>query len=155
MSLKNSVKEIMKLITREAAQSTDIPVKIFILSNGISGAYICESIITVQFPSILKQADITSVSKKGIKGTKEKYRPVSILPVITVDCLSNILQKWKRTVDHGKVSGALLTDLSKSLDCIPHELIIAEFNPYGFTLPALKFISNYLANRKQRTKINQ
>ena len=66
-----------------------------------------------------------------------------------------MLEKWKRTIDNGKVFGALLTDLSKAFDYIPHELIIGKWNGYGFTLPALKLISNFLANREQRTKINQ
>ena len=66
-----------------------------------------------------------------------------------------MLEKWKNTVDGVKVFGALLTDLSKAFDCIPHELIIVQLNEYGFTLPALKLISNYLANLKKRAKINQ
>ena len=40
------------------------------------------SIQVRQFPSVLKQANINLVFKKGFKGFKENYRPVSILPVI-------------------------------------------------------------------------
>ena len=40
------------------------------------------------FPSILKNANITPVFKKGHRGSKENYRPVRILPVI-----SKILEK--------------------------------------------------------------
>ena len=40
------------------------------------------------FPSVLKHADITPVFKKGCRSSKETYRPVSILPVI-----SKILEK--------------------------------------------------------------
>ena len=65
-----------------------------------------------------------------------------------------MLEKWKKAVDTKKVFGALLTDLSKAFDCLPHDLIIAKLNAYGFSLPALNLIQNYLANRKQRTKIN-
>ena len=50
--------------------------------------------------------------------------------------------------------GALLTDLSKAFDCLNHELLIAKLNAYGFTLPALKLIHNYLSNRKQRVRVN-
>ena len=65
-----------------------------------------------------------------------------------------MLEKWKNDVDKGKVFGALLTDLSKALDCLPHELIIAKLNAYGFNLPALKLMNSYLLHRKQRTKVN-
>ena len=49
-----------------------------------------------------------------------------------------MLEKWKNAVDKGKVFGALLTDLSKAFDCLPHELTIAKLNAYGFNLPALE-----------------
>ena len=65
-----------------------------------------------------------------------------------------MLEKWKKAVDKGKVFGALLTDLSKAFDCLPHELIIAKLNAYGFELPALKLMHSYLSRRKQRTKFN-
>ena len=64
-----------------------------------------------------------------------------------------MLEKWKRSVDEGKVFGALLKDLSKAFDCLDHELIIAKLNAYGFSLPALRLINDYLSNRRQRTRI--
>ena len=64
------------------------------------------------------------------------------------------LEKWKRAVDSGGVFVALLTDLSKAFDCIPHDLIIAKLAAYGFDTNALKLIHNYLSIRKQRVKIN-
>ena len=69
-------------------------------------------------------------------------------------CLLAMLEKWKSAVDKGKVFGALLTDLSKAFDCLPHELIIAKLYAYGFNLPALKLMHSYLSHRKQRTKVN-
>ena len=44
----------------------------------------------------------------------------------TQHCLLLMLEKWKRAVDNNKVFGALLTDLSKSFDCISHDLLIAK-----------------------------
>ena len=70
----------------------------------------------------------------------------------TQHCLLNLLEKWKRSVDKGKSFGALLTDLSKAFDCLDHELLTAKLNAYGFDLPALQLIHDYLSNRKQRTK---
>ena len=47
-----------------------------------------------------------------------------------------------------------LTNLSKAFDCLDHELLIAKLNAYGFGLPALRLINNYLSHRKQRTRVN-
>ena len=51
----------------------------------------------------------------------------------------------KKALDQGKEYGALLTDLSKVFDCLPHDLIFAKLHAYGFS---------YLTERKQRVKIN-
>ena len=60
---------------------------------------------------------------------------------------------WKKAVDNHKVFGAVLTNLSKAFDWISCDLLITKLNAYGFSLPALKLITNYLQNRKERTKI--
>ena len=65
-----------------------------------------------------------------------------------------MLDKWKAAVDNKKIFGALLTDLSKAFDCLPHDLLLAKLNAYGFSLSALKLVQSYLSNRKQRTNIN-
>ena len=72
----------------------------------------------------------------------------------TQQCLLALLEKWKRSIDRGKVFGALLTDLSKAFDCLNHNLLLAKLNAYGFSFPALRLIHDYLSNRKQRTRIN-
>ena len=64
-----------------------------------------------------------------------------------------MLEKWKRSVDEGNVFGALLTDLSKAFDCLYYELLIAKLNAYGFSLPGLRLINDYLSNRRQRSRI--
>ena len=66
-----------------------------------------------------------------------------------------MVERWKQMVDCGGVFGALLTDLSKAFDCIPHDLIIAKLEAYGSQMDALKLIYDYLSNRKQRVKMNE
>ena len=69
-------------------------------------------------------------------------------------CLVSLIEKWKKSVDNGGAFGALLTDLSKAFDCLPHELLFAKLDAYGFDKSSLKLIHSYLSNRKQRVKIN-
>ena len=64
-----------------------------------------------------------------------------------------MLEKWKRAVDNGKVFG-ILTDLSKVFECLSRELLLVKLHAYGFSISALRPIYSYLANRKQKTKIN-
>ena len=69
-------------------------------------------------------------------------------------CILAWLEKWKAAVDKGKVIGALLTGLSKAFDCLNHELLVSKLNAYGFTLPALKLVHDFLSDIKQRTRVN-
>ena len=70
-------------------------------------------------------------------------------------CLIALLEKWRISVDKGLEFGALATDLSKAFDCLPHSLLLAKSSAYGFDMKALRFINDYLRDRKQRTKISQ
>ena len=68
--------------------------------------------------------------------------------------LLSMLDKWKLAVDHKKVLGALLKDLSKAFDCLLHDLLLAKLNAYGFSMADFRLIQHYLSNRKQKAKIN-
>ena len=65
-----------------------------------------------------------------------------------------MIEKWRESLDQGGAYGALLTDLSKAFDCLPHELIIAKLHAYGVDMPSLKLVNSYLSKRRQRIKIN-
>ena len=67
--------------------------------------------------------------------------------------LTHLLYKWQKCLDESGVVGTLLMDLSKAYDCLPHDLIIAKLEAYGFDTKSLKLIFSYLTNRKQRVKI--
>ena len=62
--------------------------------------------------------------------------------------------RWLRNVKRlVGLSGPLLTDLSKALDCIKHDLLISKLAANEFDFHSLSFIFSYLTKRKQGTKI--
>ena len=74
--------------------------------------------------------------------------------IIAQHCLLAMIEEWTKCIDKGKMFGALLTDLLRAFDCLPHDLIIAKLNGDGFSLSASKLIHNFLSYREQMTKIN-
>ena len=184
------MKEINNLKTNEATQRADIPTKLIKENPDIFGDFIFgnyNSCVSGSiFPHFLRNAIITPFHKKGVKSSKDNYRPVSILsniskiyerllfkqiseyfePILSKfqcgfrkaysaqHCLLPMLEKWNSAVDNKRNFGALLTDLPKTFDFLPHDLLLAKLNAYEFSLPALRLVQIYLSNRKQRTKIN-
>ena len=65
-----------------------------------------------------------------------------------------LIEEWKEKLDNGFFTGAVLLDLSKAFDCIPHHLLIAKLNAYGFSRKSLVFFYFYLKRRKQCVNIN-
>ena len=65
-----------------------------------------------------------------------------------------LLEVWKKKLDDDVVVGAVLTNLSKAFDCLPHDLLIAKLAAYGLSEEALMYILSYLSNRKQCVRIN-
>ena len=45
-------------------------------------------------------------------------------------------------------------DLSKSFNCIPHDLLVAKLHAYGLSMDAVTFIYSYMKIRNQGVKIN-
>ena len=71
----------------------------------------------------------------------------------TQHALLYLIQNWQYALDKGGIVGTILMDLSKGYGCLPHDLIIAKLEAYGFGQKSLKLIYSYLSSRKQRVKI--
>ena len=71
----------------------------------------------------------------------------------TQHALFKLLQSGQQVLDNRGFSGTILMDLSKSYDCIPHNLLIAKLECYGVDKASLRLLLDYLTRRKQLTKI--
>ena len=86
-SIEKICEETIKLKKNKPTTENNIPAKILI-ENIIACAPIItkiynESITTGNFPSTLKNADMTPGHKKDDKTRKENYRPISVLPTVS------------------------------------------------------------------------
>ena len=68
--------------------------------------------------------------------------------------LIHLIEKWREYLDKDFVVGTVLTDLSKTFDCIPHDLLIAKLETYGLGEKALSYSYSYLKNQNQCVRIN-
>ena len=64
-----------------------------------------------------------------------------------------MLEIWKRATDNKKAFGALLTELSKAIDCLCHDLLTAKLHAYDLDKDSLNILQDYLSKRKQGIKV--
>ena len=77
------------------------------------------------------------------------YRPGYGCPHV----LLKLVEDWKCALDKKENVGAILMDLSKAFDCIPHKLLICKLKYYGSSDNACLLLKSYLEERRQRVKI--
>ena len=66
-----------------------------------------------------------------------------------------IVEDWRYALDKKQIVGAILMDLSKEFDCLPHKLLLEKLKAYGLSDKANKLLESYLTMRKQRVKLGQ
>ena len=80
-------KEINKLDGKKSCQEHDIRVKLIKSSKNLFSHFMYHnfnnSLLSSNFPSSLKAADILSTHRKKNKSDNENYRPISILPTLS------------------------------------------------------------------------
>ena len=86
-SKEHVLEEIQMLDSLKAIQESNIPLKLIKENSDLFAEMICkyfnESLERSKFPDCLKLANVTPVFKKGARTSKNNYRPVSILPILS------------------------------------------------------------------------
>ena len=65
-----------------------------------------------------------------------------------------IIEDWKKALDENKFVGAILMDLSKAFDCLPHDLLLLKMQTYGLSNSALDLLQSYLYQKKKCIEVN-
>ena len=138
-----------------------------------------------KFPAGLKQAQVLPLYKKKDPLSKENYRPVSLLPIVSKiyernmhgqlseyldssfnpflaafrkgfgcqSTLLRLLEDWRKALDNHDCIAAILMNLSKAFDCLPHGLLIAKLKAYGLSEGGVKLLDSYLSDRSQQIRL--
>ena len=64
-----------------------------------------------------------------------------------------LVEDLHEALDKGQIIGALLMDLSKIFDPMPHDLLMAKLKAHGWSEKAVLLIGAYLSNRKEQVKV--
>ena len=118
----------------------------------IKATWVYPSLFYQIYPMLLKKASTTNCRCFLIRFFL-KYQCRFRKGFSAQRCLIKLLEQWKKSTGQGLVFGALLTDLPNRFNCLSHELLVAKLSVYRIEDFAVTFISNYLINRNQRTKI--
>ena len=62
----------------------------------------------------------------------------------TQQVLIRLLEEWREKLERNFIVGVVLMDLSKTFDCISHDLIIAKLAGYGIERETLRLIYSIL-----------
>ena len=61
--------------------------------------------------------------------------------------LLRLLEDWPKGLDNRECIAAILMDLPKAFDCLPHGLLITKVKAYGLSEEVVKFLDSYLTDR--------
>ena len=71
----------------------------------------------------------------------------------TQHAILNMIRNWQSAIANNLKVGAVLIDLSKAFECLPHDLLLAKLPAYGLSESAVKLMHSYLSDRKHRVRI--
>ena len=173
---------IKPLNCKKATLSNDIPTKIIQHFNEIFTNFLSNNFNSYlesgMFSNELKLAEVVPVFKRMIKRIKiiidssvffrifqkftkdeyfsnflSKYQCGFRQGFSTQYCLLVMNEKLRKIRNENGFYVTVLTDLSTAFDCIPHQLLIVKLSDYDFDKKSMVFVSTYLKNLKQKTKL--
>jgi hypothetical protein len=100
---------------------------------------ILERCVHIQLTKHLEEHKLLSKHQFGFRKGRSTETAVTLF-----------LDKIRKNMDSGKLTGAIFIDLSKAFDTLNHNQIIANLNTYGIHDTEKEFFINYLFNRQQQ-----
>ena len=67
--------------------------------------------------------------------------------------LLKIVEDWKASLEKNHYVAAVMMDLSKAFDCLPHNLLVLKLKHYGLDDKSVSLIDSYLSHRTQCVRV--
>jgi retron-type reverse transcriptase len=65
-----------------------------------------------------------------------------------------LLEDWREALENKYYTAAVLIDLSKAFDCLPHDILLDKLSFYDVSSHSVSLLKSYLTNRKQHIQIS-
>ena len=72
----------------------------------------------------------------------------------TGDCLVDLTDEIKKTVDEERYTISIFLDLSKALDTVNYSILLSKLDIYGIRVIENQWFTPYLTKRKQKVFVN-
>ena len=67
--------------------------------------------------------------------------------------LLRFLEDWRKALNNHQFAAAILMDLSKTFDCLLHDLLIEKLRAYGLASDAVSLLSSYLSDKVRQVRL--
>ena len=86
--------------------------------------------------------------------TISSQTPSSLPDSLDSDLAAQSTHDWQRNLNHGLSSAALILDMSKAFDKVPHHYLLHSLSTVGVSGPLFKWFESYLSYRSQKVVLN-
>ena len=110
----------------------------------------------ISIPPFISKLFENAINSQLSTNFENLFNPFLGAFMLGMGCQSTLLrlvEDWRTALDSHKYVAAILMDLTKALDCLPHSLLLGKLSAYGLSDQSCSLVSNYLSNRKQRVKL--
>ena len=115
-----------------------------------------------EIPNVWKMAKVTPLPKAGNSKSVNNLRPISLLPLpskfrpnpSTASTTAYFINNIYDAMNRNELTIAVYIDAMKAFDTVNHEILIQKLDYFGIKGKNVKWVKNYLTNRKQCTFAN-
>ena len=92
-----------------------------------------QSFFSMVFPKFKERCLHDSLSNLTVQ-VLFKFAPAYRISYSSNHVLLKLIKEWKKSLDDKNIIGAVIMDLSKAFNCIPHDLLVAKLHAFHLSM---------------------